>query len=169
MTMRDMVPFGRNRTRQTPARRRSEVTPFDRFHDEVDRLFEDFFGNYPLARQGEEENWPIVPEVDVQETDNEIIVNAELPGVEEKDLDLRIDNGNLTLKGEKEEKDENKEGDMYHTERRYGSFMRTIPLNAEVDAENAEANFKNGVLNVKLPKIGEKEEEGKKIEVKTGK
>lgn len=168
MAIRDMVPFQRRGTR-APARSRRDITPIDRLHDEVDRLFEGFFSGLPDIRGREEEGWPIMPEIDVRETDKEIQVTAELPGVEEKDLDLRIDEAGLTISGEKREEDESKEGNYYRTERRYGSFTRTIPLTAEVDADNTEADFKNGVLHVRLPKLAESEEKGKKIEVKGGK
>lgn len=168
MAIRDMVPFNR-RGGRAPVSRRGDITPLDRMHDEIDRLFEDFFSGFPAVSGREGEGWPITPEIDIRETDKEIEVTAELPGVEEKDLDLRIDEAGLTISGEKQEEEESKEGNYYRTERRYGSFMRTVPLTAEVDADNAEANFKNGVLHIKLPKLAESEEKGKKIEVKGGK
>ena len=169
MAVRDMVPFGgrRRQARNRGLARRQEQHPLTRMHEELDRLFDDFFsegfGGLERFGRGWEE---YLPEVDVQETDKEVQVSAELPGVEEKDIDVRIDGDNLIISGEKSEEKEDTEGDVYHSERYYGTFSRAIPLNSEVDIENADATFKKGVLKLRLPKTGTEKSAGRKIEVK---
>ena len=108
------------------------------------------------------------PRSDVVETDSGIEVTVELPGLEEKDLDLSLSDDALTIRGEKKvERKEEKRG-FYMSERSYGSVFRSIPLPAGVDSDRAEATFRNGVLTVRLPQRPEAKERAKKIEVKTG-
>src|ERR1041384_362722 len=93
-----------------------------------------------------------MPEIDVKETDKEIRVTAELPGMEQKDIEVTFIDGGLTIKGEKREEQEEEKGDWYHSERRWGAFERMIPLPADIDLNKAKAWFKKGVLKVTLPK-----------------
>lgn len=169
MSVRDMVPFGgrRRHLRNRGLARQQEKHPLTRMHDEVDRLFDNFFSKDfgSLGRFGEGFS-DYLPEVDVQETDKEVRVSAELPGVDEKDIDVRVDGDNLVISGEKSEEKEDTEGDTYHSERYYGTFSRVVPLNSEVDIENADATFKKGVLKLSLPKTGNEKTAGRKIEVK---
>ena len=169
MAIRDLMrPQGRNR--RAPARHREGRDPFEAFHDELDRLFDNFFG----SAEGELGEMPasfgevsgdFAPRVDVQEKDKEFVVKAELPGMEEDDVDIQIDKNDLVLRGEKEDREEKQEGSVYTTECSYGSFVRRIPLPAEVDSENASAKFKKGVLDIRLPKIKQVADEGKRIEI----
>jgi len=93
------------------------------------------------------------PSVDLKETDNEIILKADIPGVNQEDLDITVDENVITLKGETK-MDETREEKGYHlTERRYGSFYRTIPLPTEVKSQQATARYKNGVLELRVPKV----------------
>jgi HSP20 family protein len=109
-----------------------------------------------------------VPAVDVTQTDKGYEVTAELPGVEEKDIDVKLANGVLTIKGEKrDEKEEKKEGYYVH-ERSFGSFERSFQVPEGVDTDNVSASFKKGVLTVILPKSAEAQKAEKKIEVKVG-
>jgi HSP20 family protein len=108
-----------------------------------------------------------MPQVDVNEDEKQIKVTAELPGMDEKDIDVALSGNSLTIKGEKQEETEDKGRNYYRSERRYGSFHRVIPLSAEVDQDKAKADFKNGVLRITLPKTGEARKRRKKIDVKT--
>lgn len=132
---------------------------------DMERLFEEFFE--PSARR--RRWWPtpaeagaIVPNINVYDRKNEIVLKAELPGVEKDNIALAITKDSITLKGESKKDEEVKEEDYYSREISYGSFARTISLPAEVDGEKAKASFKNGVLEVVLPK----KEEAKPKEIK---
>jgi len=139
-----------------PAGRRTESV--------FDRLLEDFpFA--PIADSG----WAtssFIPKVNVVETDKELAISAELPGMAEKDIEISISDGTLTLKGEKKEEREEKDKNYYRVERSTGYFHREIPFPCDVDTDHADAVFKNGVLTVKLPKT--QKAKGRKLEVKAG-
>jgi HSP20 family protein len=126
------------------------------------RLFEDTV-NRLLSEPASSRPWS--PAVDVLETENELVLKADVPGVELKDIDIQIENGTLTLKGERKfERKEGKEG--YHTiERSYGSFMRCFALPDVVDTDKVKAEYKNGVLTVTLPKKEIAKPRSVKIEV----
>ena len=140
--------------------------PFRSFHREVDRLFEDFFGVPEATEKGGGRRLGLVPDVDVAETETGFEVKADLPGVEEKDLQVTVTNGLLTLKGEKRTESEEKDKSYYRAERAYGAFQRSIPLPNDVDQEKIKARFKNGVLTVSLPRSPEAKAAARKIEVK---
>jgi len=150
--------------------------PFTSFRQEMDRLFEDFdrdwgwprstFSIEPFWRR--EAAWAAAPAVDVAESDKAYELTAELPGLSEKDLDLKLANGVLTIKGEKQEEKEEKKRDYYISERRYGAFERSFRLPEGIDTDKIEASFKNGVLKVTLPKTPEAQKTVKKIDVKVG-
>ena len=116
--------------------------------------------------------WPratdlaIAPAVDVAEKDKEYEITAELPGMDEKNIEIKLSNGTLTIKGEKKEEKEEREKDYYVSERRYGSFMRSFQVPEGVDTGKIEATFSKGVLNVKLPKTAEAQKSEKTISVK---
>ena len=167
MAVRDIVTFG-NRRGEGLARRGGYADPFSRMHKEMDRMFQDFFGGFPRIRDEEGAEWGLTPDIDVTESDKEIRVKAELPGVTEDDIDVRLENNTLVISGEKKEETEDKDGSVYRSECCYGSFMRSVPLSAEVDADKVDASFKNGILRVKLPKTGEEKATGKRIQVKHG-
>ncbi len=165
MSVRDLIPFGRSGS-GTPAPRAQD--PFFALHREVNRLFDDVwrdfnlptFGGFGSSGRG---GWP---RLDIAETDKEIRVTAELPGLEEKDVELTLTENCLTLKGEKRSETENGEG-MHLTERFYGAFERTISLGAEVDRDRVTAAFKNGVLTITLPKTATAQERAKRIPITT--
>jgi HSP20 family protein len=107
------------------------------------------------------------PDIDMIENKNEIIIKAELPGITEKNTEVLVVNGTLTIKGEKrEEKKEDKEGIQY-SECSYGSFQRNIPISCEVEEDKVEAVYKNGVLTIKIPKSEKAKEQTRKIEIKS--
>jgi len=106
------------------------------------------------------------PSIDLKEDDKEVSIKAELPGIDEKDIEVLLSDDALTIKGEKKEEKEEKGKDYYHMERTYGSFNRVVPLPLGVDTTNAEAHFKNCVLSIKLPKTEEAKAKGRKIPIK---
>ncbi len=107
------------------------------------------------------------PSIDVKENEKEFIIKAELPGVEEKDIDVTVTNDSVTIKGEKKEEKEDKDKNYYYMERSYGSFSRVIPLKAEIESNKAEARFKNGILDIKIPKNQSAKAKGTKVPIKT--
>jgi HSP20 family protein len=151
--------------------------PFESLRHEVERLFDDFdrgvwrspfrrslfagepFGRRELARAD-------MPAVDIIESEKAYEVTAELPGMDEKNIEVKVANGNLTIKGEKQEEKEEKKKDYYLHERSFGSFERTFSLPEGVDKDKIEASFKKGVLTVTLPKTPEAQKAEKKITVK---
>jgi HSP20 family protein len=136
----------------------------------MDRLFDTFTGGLPtfpsIFGPSGTRAFALTPSLDVKETDKEIVVEAELPGLEDKDVSLTMQNGILTIQGEKRlEFDEEKEN--YHVmERRYGSFQRSMRVPETVDEAKVDARFENGVLKVTLPKRPEATSEQRKIEIK---
>jgi HSP20 family protein len=135
----------------------------------MDRLFEDFeqgFSLWPATRPLREAGYS--PRVDITESDTEVTVTAELPGMDDDDIRLTLTHNALTLEGEKQAKQESTEKDYYRMERTYGRFRRTIPLPCEVEEDQVSATFKKGVLTVHLPKGPEARREQRHIEVKSG-
>lgn len=129
---------------------------------EMDRLFRDFFEVEPFGQRV----FSTFPEIDVKETEKEMKVHAELPGMEEKDVEVLLDSDSLTIRGEKKHEEEEKGESYYRSERRYGSFCRVIPLTSEVESDKVEAKFKNGVLTVTIPKTEKARADVKKITIK---
>ncbi len=138
-----------------------------RWEREMDRMMEDFFGR--RARTWWPERWFRIdereigmPPVDVFEEKDDIVVKAELPGMTKEDIEVSLTDHTLTIKGEKKKEEEVKEENYYRSERSYGSFVRTLELPTEVYADKVKATFKNGVLEVRVPKT----EEAKTKEIK---
>ena len=139
-----------------------ELTPFrdfERMRSEMDRLWNSFFERGTLRGEAGGE-W--LPSLDVAETKNEIVVKAEVPGLEPKNIDISLSDGLLTIKGEKKQEREEKEENYHLVERRYGTFTRSIRIPNEVQSDKINASYKNGVLKIVLPKS----EGPKKKEVK---
>jgi HSP20 family protein len=151
--------------------------PFDTLRREIDRLFDDFgaeFWRSPFTRRlfdmepvfRREATLGAAPAVDIIEKDKAYEVTADLPGFDEKNIEVKVVNGSLSIKGErKSEKEEKKEG-YYLSEREFGSFERSFGLPEGVDTDKIEASLKKGVLTVTLPKMPEAQKPEKKIEVK---
>jgi len=159
---RDIVPFG---IRSQSAPRSGH--PVDAFRREFDRMFDDFWGgwNAPAASGGKDF---FAAKVDVKEDEKSITVSTELPGLEEKDVEVTLNDGVLTIRGEKKfEREEKDEKSRYHlTERSYGSFQRAFHVGDDIDEKKVDATFKNGVLTVALPKAAKKAEKAKRIAIK---
>jgi HSP20 family protein len=138
--------------------------PFNYLRSQINRVFDDFWGESWL-RPLREMATGFWPQLDVTETDKEIKVSAEIPGVEPKDIDVSVEDGMLTIKGEKKYEREEKEKGNYRMERSYGSFERAIELPAEVEESKAKAEFKKGMLRLTLAKRPGAPSRRKKISV----
>lgn len=139
--------------------------PFDTMRRQMERLFDEFrgVGGGPYATE-----IGFAPAVNVRQTDKGVEVTAELPGIDEKNVEVSLADNALTIRGEKKEEKEQKGEDWFMSERSFGSFMRTVPLPVEVDENKVAAQFKNGVLTVTLPLAADAERKARKIEVKSG-
>ncbi|MCP4380102.1 MAG: Hsp20/alpha crystallin family protein [Hyphomicrobiales bacterium] len=154
-------------TKDITAARPRGWSPFESFRDEMDRLFEDFSRGFPSVPAWRRmSGGATMPAVDIVEKGDGFTVTAELPGMNEGDIDVKVADGVLTINGEKkEEREENEKG--YHlSERRYGAFMRSFGLPEDVEADKIDARFKNGVLTVVLPRSAGAKASEKKIDVK---
>jgi HSP20 family protein len=152
---------------QVPAERRDYYDPFVAFRREVDRMFEDFFGTFASGRLQPWSGWQAVsPTMDVTESDKELVVTAELPGLDEKDFEVTLAGDVLTIKGEKKVENEDRNGGSYYVERRFGSFSRSIRLPFEAGEEKVEAKYDKGVLTIRIPKPAEVQRAVRRIEVK---
>ena len=164
MTIRDLIPW--NRLRDVSVHRGEEQSPFLTLHREMNRLFDDVFRGFDASPFGFPERlsergmgWP---HIEVSEAGNEVKVTAELPGLEEKDVDVQLANGVLTIKGEKRTEIEDK--DRLFSERTYGRFERRIPVD-DIDEDKVKASFKNGVLTVTFPKAASAKQNVKRIAI----
>lgn len=164
MTVKNLVPklWGR---KNVPVRRQ-ERDPFYALQRSMDRLFDDFYNDFGFGLSRFDEDFgDFSPSLDVSESDTEFKIAAELPGMDEKDIEVSLSDNMLTISGEKKSETEEKKDNYHRTERMYGSFKRSVALPNSVDADNVEATFKNGVLNITLPKVPDKDI--KKINVKS--
>jgi HSP20 family protein len=157
MAVRDLIPWGRSH----PTARNENTHPFLALHQEMNRVFDDFWREFsPPVVDSSLSGWP---RVELTETGNEVKVEAELPGLDQKDVEVLLNQGTLTIRGEK--KSENEDKSRHLSERFYGRFERQIPLPADVDEDKVAATFKNGVLNITLPKSQEATGTTKRISI----
>jgi HSP20 family protein len=168
------VPAKAEKKAAVPSTALKPSRPFESLRREVDRLFEDFDRDFWRAPFRLFERAPLwlretelaVPAVDIVEKEGAYEVTAELPGMDEQDIEVKLANGGLTIKGEKQEEKEQKRKDYHLHERTFGSFERYFTVPDGVDRDKIEASFKKGVLTVTLPKKPEAIKPEKKIEVK---
>jgi HSP20 family protein len=161
MSVRDLIPWGRNYDNQVPSLLRDDDRdPLLSLHRGVNRLFDDVFRGFGSPSVGA--GWP---SVEISDTDKEIKVTAEMPGLEEKDIDVLLNDGVLTLKGEK--RSEREDNERQFSERFYGRFERRIPLGVDVKEDQVDASFKNGVLSVTLPKTDKAQSQVKRIAIRS--
>lgn len=169
MSVRDLIPWGRSNGNQVPSvLRDGGRDPFLSLQREVNRLFDDVFrgfGSGLPALGGLSTFSGGWPSVEISDGEKEIKVTAEVPGLEEKDIEVLLNEGVLTLKGEKRSETEDK--DKQFSERYYGRFERRIPVGYEVKEDEIEARFKNGVLTVTLPKTEKAQSQIKRIAIKS--
>lgn len=149
-------------------RRSGELFPSFRGTEDWDAFVNRMFGrNWPWEGNRElltNAEWS--PAVDIEETPERFLIKAELPGVEKKDMDITVENGVLTLKGERRKETEEKNKKLHRIERSYGMFMRSFTLPEGVDEKKVLADYKDGLLSVSIPKSGEKPATRTKVEVK---
>ncbi|RWH82160.1 MAG: Hsp20/alpha crystallin family protein [Mesorhizobium sp.] len=165
MSVRDLIPWGRGNGNSAPSLLRDgDRDPFVSLHREVNRLFDDAFRSFgarlPAFGSSFAASWP---SVEISDTDKEVRVTAEIPGLEESDIEVLLEDGALKLKGEKRSETEDK--DRQFSERFYGRFERLIPLGYEVEEDKVNAAFKNGVLTVTLPKTERARAKAKRIAI----
>ena len=164
MAIRDLIPWSRSR-RQVTVHPSEEFNPLLTLHLEINRLFDDVFRGFDLARFGASRLFDRVigwPSIEVSETDKEMRITAELPGLDESNVEVELANGVLAIKGEKTTETQDK--DRLFSERYYGRFERRIPVE-DVDEDKASATFKNGVLTVTMPKTAQAQSRVKHIAI----
>ena len=141
---------------------REHASPMARIHDEIDRMFQSFPAPSfrALWQAGE-----LLPALDVYEKNGNLVLEAELPGIEKKDVKISYMDSTVTIQGETKHEKEEKEEGYYRSERQFGSFFRTVPLPQRVDFAKAKAAFKDGVLTITLPKSAAAEPDGRTIPI----
>lgn len=162
MPNRDIAP------RREPRLSPFAADPFTALRRDMSRLVDDLWSPAEPRAFAPPASGGVWPSLEVKETDQAYEVTAELAGLEQKDVQLELRDNILTLSGER--RDERREGDggRFYTERTYGRFGRTIPFDHEVDPDKVEATFRNGVLNISLPKNPRARDKTRRIEVKAG-
>jgi HSP20 family protein len=175
MNIRDLIPWGHSRRepwsrggREVATRRDDDDDPMRALQSDINRVFDNFWRSFELPMLGDGgRDSDLLPRVDVRETDNAVEVVAELPGMEEADVDVSVAEGMLTIRGEK--RSEREEGNGYILrERSFGRIERLVPLPEGLDLDSAEATFKNGVLTVRIAKTAEAQRAAKRIQVQRG-
>lgn len=164
MATRSLMPFSRN----MPMSRWGEDTdPFLQMRREMNRLFDDAFGGLglPSVLGSALRQMPAVPKIDVSETDNEIQVTAEMPGIDQNDAEVLLEDDRLIIRGEKKEEREDKDRNYHLKERVQGAFSRTLPLPFAPDPNQVKAEFKNGVMTITIPKPQEVKQKQHRIDV----
>ncbi len=165
-TERKIVPYKRE---GNLALKREKTEPFGLLRREIDQLFDDFTRGFTLEPFRMLEGLSrktFRPVVDVTEADKSVKVTVELPGMDEKDIELSVKDGQLTIRGEKHEEKEEKKRGHYRMERSFGEFMRTVVLPVGVDTDKVTAEFKKGVLSVTIPRTREARTEARTIPIK---
>jgi HSP20 family protein len=170
MAITDLIPWKRNES-TLPVQRRQEADPLLDIRSQMNRLFDEFFDQpFGLNSFFDDNGFTgdFSPQLDISETEKEIAISAELPGLKPEDINITLDHDILKISGEKKAEKEEKGKRFYRVERSYGSFHRSIPLPGEVDDDKIDAVFKRGVLKIRLPKTKEAQEKSKRITIKTG-
>ncbi len=152
-----------------PATRRDnggQLSPFDALQSQIDRVFNDFTRGFGMPRSlWGDEGMPF-PSLDMHEEGNKVMLAAELPGVDDKDIDISVDGQMLTISGEKKSEFESHEGQGYRSERTYGSFSRSVSLPFDIDPDKVEARFDRGVLKLSIEKPAGAQQSIRKIPIK---
>lgn len=171
MSIKDLIPFKQSGKKGLPIKR-SDGDPVDSLHREINRVFENFTKGFwdmsPFTGGAMEQRGlgDFMPSTDITEDDKQIRVSVELPGMDEKDVQVSLANDELVIRGEKKTETEDKGKDWYRSERSYGSFHRAIALPEGIDSNKADAAFKKGVLTVTIPKKADAQQDIKKITVR---
>ncbi len=148
--------------------RNMDTAPIGSLQDQVNRLFDQFFDSWPMAPAMPRytyEPMAFNPKMDVREDEKCIALTADLPGMTDKDVEVLVAPGSLTIRGERKEESNRKESGYYVNERSFGQFERTFALPSGIDIDKAHANFKNGALTVTLPRTAEARKATRKLEL----
>ncbi|MCK9539163.1 Hsp20/alpha crystallin family protein [Dokdonella sp.] len=163
MSVTQLIPWTRNRNSLVRSGNRD---PFFALQREVNRLFDDMWSGLDMpmlrGRLGERTGWPTL---DLSERDKEFVLTVEVPGMDEKDVDVQFANGTLIVRGERKEERTEAQGEAHYSERMHGRFERQIPLDVDIDLTRAKATLKNGLLTVTLPKAAQTATETHRIAV----
>lgn len=143
---------------------RELISPFDMLQNRIDRMFEDFSLGLPMRRPMEGAS-DLMPSLEMTEKDGKILVSAELPGVDEKDIEVSVDDDVLTIAGEKKSEIEDESSTGHRSERIYGSFSRSIQLPFAADPQKVDARFDKGVLKLTIERPENAQEKSRKIEI----
>jgi len=163
MGMRDIVPWARGGAGTPAALRGAPTSPFAALRQEMDRLFDETMRGFGLPMTSSGAGWP---SAELTETEKEIRISFEVPGVEEKDIEVVIEDGDLVVRGEK--RSETQDKDRRFTERVYGRFERRVPLGQGVEQDAIGAEFRNGVLTVTIPRSESASQRTRRIPVNVG-
>lgn len=165
MKFRDLVPW-RTSSEKVPSE--NMATSLATFQREMNRMFEDFFGGASQMSLSKffQEDGRFSPKINVEESDNRILVKAELPGMEEKDIRLSLKDDHLVLEGERKSEEERTEGGTRYYESSFGKFRRVVPFYSEVDADKVDASMKKGVLTIVIPKVPSGKSDSRKISIR---
>lgn len=158
----------------TASEARGMVNPFDVLQSRIDRMFSDFNSTFGMPKAFWDDGFRMpavwggkpMPSLEMHDADGKVTVTAELPGVEEKDIDVSVDDDMLTISGEKKSEFEEKEGEGYRSERSYGKFSRSVSLGFTIDPAKVEARFEQGVLKLTIAKPAGAAAKAKKIPIK---
>ena len=168
MAFKDLVPWSRSRT-DVPVRRGDDffTSPFVSLRENMNRMFDDFFGGMDLQpSSGFDRSFgTMVPRLDLDETDEAYVMTAEMPGLDEKDIDVNLTDDVLTIRGRKQHEEKDEREGYRSTRRSYGSFHRSLRLPAGVDRDSIRAELSKGVLTLTLPKSEESRQSTRRIEV----
>ncbi|AQT67280.1 Spore protein SP21 [Anaerohalosphaera lusitana] len=165
MTLYELMPRRKRGGSQVAS---GQADPFYALQKRTNDLFRDFFSDFGFEPMTEAGRWAkeFTPSINVSETDKAYKISAELPGMDENDIDVSIEGDSLLIKGEKKAEDQEEGENWFRSERSFGQFQRAIGLPVDVDEDKIEAEFKKGVLNVVLPKTEEARTKSKKISIK---
>ena len=165
MNLGSLIPW-RDKT-QVDAYPETYSDPFASFRREVDRMFDDFFSSASRGMQPWNAGWhAMAPRIDISDSDKELVLTAEMPGLDEKDFEVTLAGDILTIKGEKKTENEDRNGNAYYVERRFGSFSRSVRLPFAAGDQQVEANYDRGVLTVRVARPPEAQRNVRRIEVK---
>lgn len=161
MNLGSLIPW---RSKSQPLSQRDDFfDPIFSFRREIDRMFDEIFDGFGNSAY---RSVNLRPAIDITENDKELVISADMPGLDEKDLDVSLVGDVLTIKGEKRAEHEQKNGGHHYVERRFGSFSRSVRLPFEVDDQEVEAKYDKGVLTIRVPKPAELQKAVRRIPIK---
>jgi HSP20 family protein len=169
MSVKDIIPWRRSGRHSSAPARRESGHPMFALQSDINHALEDFWSTFenPMMRALRSDTMDVdAPRVDVRETDQEVDVLAELPGMDEEDVEVSVADGALIIRGEKETEAEDKDEDYVLRERRFGYIERVVPLPDNLELDSAEATFRNGLLTIRIPKKAGQQSARKRVSVK---